>query len=102
MKHHIFLGIHESRKTACILTCLLPFDQLDANDLSSQDFRHDSTNWNGCDDISRTLKLRNLRLTGREIILPKPIVFRDVDPDMGHHYNWTYPVSIIAETEMTE
>lgn len=65
MKHHIFLGIHESRKTACILTCLLPFDQLDANDLSSQDFRHDSTNWNGCDDISRTLKLRNLRLTGR-------------------------------------
>ena len=70
--------------------------------LSSQDFRHDSTNWNGCDDISRTLKLRNLRLTGREIILPRPIVFRGVDPDMGHHYNWTYPVSIIAETEMNE
>ena len=85
MKHHIFLGIHESRKTTCILTCLLPFDQLDANDLSSQDFRHHSTNWNGSDDISRTLKLSNLRLTGREIILPKPIVFRGVDPDMGHH-----------------
>lgn len=97
MRRYTFLGINRERTRGCLLTCLLPFDQLEADDLQSSDFKHTATNWNGCDDIDRTLSLYHLHQTGREMTLPKPLVFHGTDLDMGHHYEWAFPVHILAE-----
>lgn len=99
MQRYKFLGMTADRKTACVLTCLLPFSELNAESIDVHDFHHRATNWNGRDSVERTLSLQALRLTGREIKLKTPLVFYGQDSDMGHVHSWTYPVSIIAETE---
>lgn len=95
MKKHIMLGVNGIN--CCILTCLLPFDQLDPSAIEASDFFHDATNWCGCDRIERTLKERSLKLTGKKIVLEKPIHFRGSDSDCGHKYPWMFSAREIHE-----
>lgn len=97
MKKHTMLGVKDGFKLCCILKCLLPFDQLSDEDVQADDFIHESTNWNGCDRIERTLDLLKAELTGRGIALPHPIIFYGVDHDMGHEYRWQFTVDEIWE-----
>lgn len=96
MKKHIMLG-DDSKGNCCILECLLPFDQLIPDEIESSDFKHDATNWGGCDDMKRTLSIKHLTLTGRVIHLNNPIWFCGTDTDMGHSYNWYFNVIDIYE-----
>ena len=100
MKKHIFLGVKNGKK-CCILNCLLPFDELNKNidELESSDFEHESTDWCGCDDIERTLKIRNLTLTDRKLTLNKPITFEGYDSDMDHQYHWHFSINEIYEVK---
>lgn len=91
------LGVRGSQ--CCVLTCLLPFEKLIGEKLSRSDFNHYSTDWNGRDDIERTLSIEKLKPTGRKIELEKPIYFRGYDTDMGHRYDWSFPVLEIWEVK---
>ena len=95
MKKHIMLGVN--RINCCILTCLLPFDQMEPSAIEASDFSQDATNWGGCDRIERTLEMRGLKLTGRRIVLEKPIQFRGADNDHGQKYPWAFTVREIHE-----
>ena len=97
MKKHVMLGVKDEYGLCCILRCLLPFDQLSAEDVQSDDFVHDSTNWNGCDRIERTLGILQTEPTGRRIMLNPPVIFCGVDHDMGHEYSWGFTVDEIWE-----
>lgn len=95
MEKHIMLGVNGVN--CCILTCLLPFDQLDLPTIASSDFVHDATDWCGCDRIERTMDIHGLKLTGKKIVLEKPIHFRGSDSDHGHEYPWVFTVREIHE-----
>lgn len=97
MKKHVTLGVNGTK--CCLLSCLLPFDGLVPEELTTSDFTHDATNWCGCDDIDRTLNLRHLRMTGRTITPPHPLHFCGTDSDMGHYYSWGFVVKTIHELE---
>lgn len=95
MKKHMYLGVNGD--SCCILSCLLPFDMLVADELEVSDFTYGATSWNGRDNICRTVELRNLVPTGRILKLPRPIVFTGYDNDMGHTYHWSFAVHEIHE-----
>lgn len=101
MNKNVFLGINENGKLCCILQTLATFEQLEAEkeDIESSDFEHDSTDWYGCDRVDRTLQLRGLVKTGREIALEKPITFYGKDYDTGHMYSWRFTIFSIIETK---
>ena len=99
MRKNVFIGITDDDK-ACILSSLATFDLLvkNANDVEASDFVHSSTNWSGRDSLERTISIKRLSLTGRELLLPSPIVFTGSDYDSGHNYDWRCNVVKIAET----
>lgn len=103
MKKNVFIGMDKLGK-CCVLESLADFDQLcaNSNDLSSDDFIHSSTNWSGCDDIERTLRIKGLQLTKRLIELPQPLFFSGEDHDWGLDYSWLFGVLYIYETEKKE
>ena len=97
MKHYSYLGVNGNK--CCILNTLVSFSTLKeaVNVLEARDFLHSSTNWNGCDDIERTIELKKIILTGEKLILKTPIIFHGIDYDMGHSYNWHFTVKEIWE-----
>jgi len=99
MKKYSMLGVSQDNKTCCVLECLLPFSMLNKDEIQASDFHHDSTNWNGCDEINRTMNIRNFKKTGNKIVLNKPITYYGSDSDMGQSYSWSYNVFEIWEIE---
>lgn len=99
MKKHTMLGVDLDRKKCCVLKCLLSFNDLINDELEASDFTHESTNWCGCDDIERTLKLRNYKPTGCYRISKHPIIFNGHDSDMGNFHSWSFCVNEIWELE---
>lgn len=97
MKKHIMLGVNSRNNYCCKLSCLVSFDSLDSANLEESDFTHAATNWNGQDEINRTLRFLNTRQTGKKIILEKPLLFTGVDFDCGHSYSWQFAVDEIHE-----
>ena len=97
MKKHIMLGVNKKGNRCCQLSCLVPFDGLVVSELEASDFKHDCTNWNGCDEIQRTLEILRMKQTGKKITLDKPIVFYGSDYDWGHTYDWKFEVYEIHE-----
>lgn len=93
MQKYKMLGVYKN--LCCILECLIPFDKLDLDNLQTSDFVHSSTDWNGCDYIERTLEKRRYIITGERITLKKPLIFRGVDHDMWHDYEWTFKIEEI-------
>lgn len=96
MKKYTFLGVNKFNR-CCILYCIVPFDSLIADEIEASDFIHSSTNWCGCDDVDRALKIINKVPTGKKIELPKPIVYNGSDYDCGHNYSWRFEVNEIWE-----
>jgi len=97
MVKYTMLGVNGNN--CCILKCLVPFESLKNNidSLESSDFTHDSTNWNGHDEISRTLELKKLKLGNGRMKLKNPISFEGYDSDMGHSYHWNFTINEIYE-----
>ncbi len=100
MRKNKYLGLSKNG-FCCILESLLTFHQIKEHvrELESSDFIHSSTDWCGCDDEDRTLRVLNLRKTGNDVVLPYPLSFTGVDDDMGHSYSWRFDVSEIVEVE---
>ena len=97
MKKSIMLGVNSKTNYCCKLFCLMSFDQLVPEELEASDFVHDATNWNGQDEINRTLGFLNMKQTGKKIILKKPLEFAGVYFDCGHEYSWRFAVDEIHE-----
>lgn len=100
MQKHIMLGVNGDR--CCLLRCLIPFEGLIGAELEVSDFWHAATDTGGSDTLCRTLALKALEMTGREIVLDKPLYFRGQDADCGHMFSWTFPVLKICEVEVQE
>lgn len=101
MKKHTMLGVNSRTGSCCKLTCLIAFNLLVSEELEADDFVHSATNWNGQDEIDRTLNIINMRQTGKKIILSEPLQFTGVDQDMGHSYFWRFIVDEIHELTET-
>lgn len=89
---YTYLGLLGARK-CCILTSTLSPQEVmsHAEVLKEEFFKHESTDWNGCDDIKRTKKLRHLITDGHYIPI-NPLTFSGVDYDHGHEYSWSVKV----------
>lgn len=100
----VYLGLDFKRENCCVLHSDFDFETIQKYIDSFDDthFKHESTNWCGRDTVDRTLKLSHLKLTGRELILPKTLQFGGIDYDMGHEYGWTFSVSVLLEAEEDE
>lgn len=81
----------------CILSCLIPFNQLDFNNIKSSDFVHGATNWCGFDSIKRTIELMQIEFTGNKQKLSFPITFIGEDFDHGKYYPWEFTINEIWE-----
>lgn len=99
MKKYTMLGVNSHSGYCCKLSCLVPFSQIDAAEVEANDFKHDATNWSGCDEINRTLGFLKMKQTGNKILLQQPITFSGVDHDHGHVYAWRFNVDEIHELE---
>jgi len=59
--------------------------------------RHDSTNWGGCDDISRACERKNVSPTGQKLKYKKTL--HGADSDHGHRYDWKFEYNEIWEVK---
>lgn len=99
MKKHEFLGVNTQKNTCCGLRCLLPFDNLDAATISTDDFHFVALGWCGHDKLENAARRHKLRPTGRKLRLPETLSFYGEDHDMGHTYPWRYDIDEIWEVE---
>jgi len=97
----VFIGLDFRRKNCCVLHCDFDFEfiQKHLDKFSATDFKHNCTNWGGCDEVERTLRESELKLTGREILLPRSMEFAGTDFDMGGKEEWVFSVSSLLEAE---
>lgn len=101
MKKYIMLGVNNKSNRCCKLLCLVPFERIVSSEVEKSDFKHDATNWCGCDEIKRTLEIIKMKQTGNKIVLDKPIMFYGSDYDMGYEYSWQFKVDEIHELKET-
>lgn len=99
MTKYTMLGVNAVSLKCCLLSCLIPFDKLDVKNLETSDFKHDCTDWGGCDTIPRTLSTKGLKQTGSAIKLENPLSFSGTDSDMGCEHQWTFNIDEIRELE---
>ena len=99
MRKDMMLGVNSKSNRCCILLCLVSFERIVSSEVEATDFTHDATNWCGNDEIKRTLKLINMKQTGKKIVLDKSIVFHGSDYDWGREYPWQFEVDEIHELE---
>lgn len=99
MKKNKYLGLNKDKTKCCILESLADFSTIYNNrdQLETTDFLHSSTDWGGCDDIKRTLKLQQWKMYYNTIKLSKPLHFCGYDSDCGNSYGWNFDVWFIAD-----
>lgn len=92
IKTYTYLGLLGGDK-CCVLKSTLSPQEVEnhAYELTEGFFKHDCTNWCGCDDIVRTMKLCNLKTDGKYIKI-NPLKFHGTDYDHGHEYSWSVTV----------
>ena len=92
----VALGVNSKTGKCCIIKSKASYDMLKENyDLYKVEY--DSTNWCGCDDVKRTLGLRNIKLTDKSFNHKETV--RGTDYDWGHSYPWTFKFDIVYEVE---
>ena len=92
----VALGVNSKTGKCCIIKSKASYDMLKENyDLYK--VQYDSTNWCGCDDVERTLGLRNIKLTDKSFNHKETV--RGSDYDHGHDYPWTFKFDIVYEVE---
>lgn len=90
----VALAINNHSNMCCVILSKASFAMLKSNfDMFKTE--SDATNWNGCDEINRTLSIKSIKLTGR--YFHKKLDFYGRDSDMGHSYPWTFHADILAE-----
>ena len=68
----VALGVNSKTGKCCIIKSKASYDMLKENyDLYK--VQYDATNWCGCDDVERTLGLRNINLLIRALIIKKQL-----------------------------
>lgn len=99
MKKYIMLGVNKETGRCCILKSIIPFSYLVSDEIEESDFTYSATDWGGCDEVSRTLRIMHLTRTRNIIKLNKPIHVYGVDRDMGREYGWAFEFTEIHEVK---
>jgi hypothetical protein len=97
MKKNIMLGVNSKTNRCCKLYCFVPFADLDLDNLEESDFVHGATDWEGQDEIERTLGILKMKQTGYKLTLNTPLEFSGADYDCGHEYSWRFAIDEIHE-----
>lgn len=84
----IYLGVNSSSKKCCVVY---------TDGIIS---RMEATNWCGCDDIDRTLYLKNLKLTGS--VMKYAGRYCGIDYDCGHQHVFTFDFDELWEANKTK
>lgn len=58
---------------------------------------YSATNWNGRDNLERTLRLNKLSLTANYFEHSETV--RGADQDMGHRYDWSFTFDRVCEVK---
>ena len=97
---HYYIGIDDWHK-ASLLISLASFEELEQNLMAvdSDLFTHHSGGWGGHGDLSDVLKNKQLKLTGRELQLIKPLKYYGSDWDCGHKTDWSINILTLYEAE---
>ena len=106
MKKNLYLGLSQDGKRCIILTTVARRDDLEKaakhSELKTSDFNQFyATNWNGSDDVVRTIELEELRLLGKDhsVELKEPLTFEGCDHDCGTKRYWSFKVFSITGVE---
>lgn len=105
MQKHIMIGINDFNRCG-LLGCLMDFDAVktvalcDTDLIVPDDFTYIATGWGGCNTLESVLAGKGLELTGDEIVLANPLIFRGTDHDHGHESSWTVTITRILKVEV--
>ena len=92
----VALGVNSKTGKCCVIKSKASYKMLKEN-YNLYKVEYDSTNWCGCDDVERTLGLRNIKLTNKSFNHKETV--RGTDYDHGHDYPWTFKFDIVYEVE---
>lgn len=96
-KTYTILGLNDAKDKCCMLISHIPFRAIEPDQCNAGQFTHETTGENGYDDIDRTLYLKNMILTGKEITLPAEMIFTGFDLEENQQIPWTFSVKTLAE-----
>lgn len=86
----------ENPNNVCLITSPLKLTSENFNDMKPF-LSFNSTNWGGCDEKSRTLKLYNLTLTDTIIYLDEQYYYSGSDYDCGHNYSFNFVFNTLTQ-----
>lgn len=95
-KRLVAIAVNTEKNLCTCIYSYATFKQLEENYMIYHK-DYSSTNWNGCDEVKRTLELKNLKLTGKTFKHMEVVV--GVDHDMGHEYDWRFLFDTVMEVE---
>ena len=97
---NIMLGVNTKTHKCCVILSNMTFGEISRliAEFPEADLilKHNSTNWSGCDDISRACKVKAVKPTGN--VLKRNNKIYGVDYDHGHKNDWTFEYDEIWET----
>lgn len=106
MKKNFYLGLSQDNKRCIILTTVARREDVkkatECNNLTTSDFNQFyATNWNGSDEVVRTVKLEELRLIDKSfsVDLKEPLTFRGFDDECGVKKYWSFEVHHLVAVE---
>lgn len=90
----VAIAVNTEKNLCTCIYSYATFKQLEEN-YNNLHKEYTATNWNGCDEVERTLELKNLKLTGKTFKHMEVVV--GVDHDMGHEYDWRFLFDTVME-----
>lgn len=106
MKKNFYLGLSQDNKRCIVLNTVARREDVkkaaECNSLITSDFNQFyATNWNGSDEVVRTIKLEELRLIDKSlsIDLEEPLTFRGFDDECGVKKYWSFEVHRLVAVE---
>ena len=95
-KRLVAIGVNTENNLCTCIYSYATFKQLEENyTIYHKEYR--STDWQGCDEVARTLELEKLELTGKTFTHNE--VVNGVDHDMGHEYDWRFSFDTVMEVK---
>ena len=92
----VALGVESKTGKCCMIKSNATYEMLKKN-YDRYKVLYEAINWCGCDDVERTLGLRNIKLTDKSFNHKETV--RGTDYDHGHDYPWTFKFDIVYEVE---
>ncbi len=92
----VALGINTATNQCICIYSKATFEQL-KEDFDLYNKSYSATNWEGRDDLTRTLELRHIGLTDESF--DREVTVVGADPDHGHVYRWRFTFDKVVKVK---